>query len=51
MFKQTPIPSESDLRAALGDDYEDRWDHDKVSLWLQEKGWGHIAATFRGNSE
>ncbi|KAI8146131.1 hypothetical protein BJV82DRAFT_406469 [Fennellomyces sp. T-0311] len=47
MFKQIPTPSQDDLRTALGPDFADHWDHDKVTCWLQDKGWGHIASTFR----
>ncbi|ORY91228.1 hypothetical protein BCR43DRAFT_480028 [Syncephalastrum racemosum] len=47
MFKQTRVPSEDELRNALGEDYADRWDHTRVSDWLQEKGWPHIAPIFK----
>ena len=49
MFKQIPTPSQEELRSALGPDFEDQWHQDKVTCWLQEKGWGPIIAnTFRG---
>lgn len=50
MFKQTRAPSEDELRNALGEDYADRWDHTRVSDWLQEKGWPHIAPIFKGEN-
>ncbi|KAI9482603.1 hypothetical protein BDB00DRAFT_857051 [Zychaea mexicana] len=47
MLKQIPTPSPDDLRTALGPDYASDFDQDKVTCWLQEKGWGHIASTFQ----
>ncbi|KAI7860000.1 hypothetical protein BDC45DRAFT_564021 [Circinella umbellata] len=48
MLKQIPTPSQEDLRTALGPDFEDQWHQDKVTCWLQEKGWDPIIAnTFR----
>lgn len=47
MFKQIPPPSEDDLKACFGPDFAMEWDQARVSRWLQEHNWGHIADTFQ----
>jgi hypothetical protein len=48
MFRQIGTPSERDLEDIMGEDYIKEWDLDKVTQWLEEHGWGHIAPRFRG---
>lgn len=48
MFKQIPPPSEDDLRACFGPDFAMEWDQARVTRWLQDHNWGHIADTFQG---
>jgi hypothetical protein len=48
MFRQIGTPSERDLEDVMGEEYIKEWDLDKVTQWLEEHGWGHIAPRFRG---
>ncbi|KAI8969302.1 hypothetical protein BDF20DRAFT_894306 [Mycotypha africana] len=36
----------TDIRHLLGDTIVDAWNQEKVTQWLDEKGWGHFASTF-----
>ncbi|ORZ12222.1 hypothetical protein BCR42DRAFT_79284 [Absidia repens] len=47
MFKQLSKPSDSDLKKAFGDDFIEQWNQDKVTCWLNENGWSHIAEVFQ----
>ncbi|KAG2171667.1 hypothetical protein INT43_008047 [Umbelopsis isabellina] len=47
MFRQIGTPSERDLTELMGDDYIREWDQEKVTHWLEEHNWGHIAPKFR----
>ncbi|KAG0193597.1 hypothetical protein DFQ28_004264 [Apophysomyces sp. BC1034] len=46
MFKQMNTSATDELRNVPGDDFVDQWSQEKVTSWLEEKGWGHIASTF-----
>jgi hypothetical protein len=48
MFRQIGTPSERDLTELMGDDYIREWDQGRVTQWLEEHGWSHIAPKFRG---
>lgn len=48
MFRQIGTPSERDLEEFMGEDYIKEWDQDKVTQWLENHGWGHIAQRFQG---
>ncbi|KAM3579407.1 mitogen-activated protein kinase kinase kinase [Umbelopsis sp. WA50703] len=47
MFRQIGTPSERDLTELMGDDYIREWDQGRVTQWLEEHGWSHIAPKFR----
>lgn len=49
MVKHSSPPTEQEIRNQLGDDIVDSWTQDKVSHWLEEKGWGQFASTFESN--
>ncbi|KAG2234216.1 hypothetical protein INT48_001935 [Thamnidium elegans] len=38
--------SPTDIRTLLGDVIVDSWTQEKVTHWLEEKGWGHFTSTF-----
>lgn len=46
MVKQLEPPTASEIRILLGDAIVDSWTQDKVTQWLEEKGWGQFASTF-----
>jgi hypothetical protein len=48
MFRQIGTPSERDLEEFMGEDYIKEWDQEKVTQWLENHGWGHIAPRFQG---
>ncbi|KAL7331802.1 mitogen-activated protein kinase kinase kinase [Mucor circinelloides] len=39
-------PTKNDIRILLGDATVDSWNQEKVTQWLEEKGWGQFASTF-----
>lgn len=39
-------PTKNDIRTLLGDATVDTWNQEKVTQWLEEKGWGQFASTF-----
>ncbi|KAL0139953.1 hypothetical protein V8B55DRAFT_1502870 [Mucor lusitanicus] len=39
-------PTKDDIRTLLGDATVDTWNQEKVTQWLEEKGWGQFASTF-----
>ncbi|KAI9487498.1 MAG: hypothetical protein EXX96DRAFT_553495 [Benjaminiella poitrasii] len=47
MVKQSNSSNKNEIRALLGDEVVDSWNEEKVSQWLEEKGWGHFASTFK----
>lgn len=49
MVKQLEPPTKKDIRILLGDSTVDTWNQEKVTQWLEEKGWGHFASTFESN--
>ncbi|GAA5812302.1 hypothetical protein MFLAVUS_005753 [Mucor flavus] len=44
MVKHSTSPTE--IRTLLGDAIVDSWTQEKVTRWLEEKGWGHFTSTF-----
>lgn len=44
MVKHSTSPT--DIRTLLGDAIVDSWTQEKVTRWLEEKGWGHFTSTF-----
>lgn len=51
MVKQTNPPINDEIRTLLGDSIVDSWNQDKVSQWLDQKGWGHFAPTFSSKNQ
>lgn len=46
MVKQLNAPTENEIYNLLGPKEINSWTQEKVTDWLQEKGWGHFASTF-----
>jgi hypothetical protein len=46
MVKQPDPPTNNEIRMLLGDAIVDSWTQDKVTWWLEDKGWGQFASTF-----
>ncbi|KAI8384925.1 uncharacterized protein BYT42DRAFT_612590 [Radiomyces spectabilis] len=49
MFKQTGTPTDKDGRDPLDKEFTMAWNQHKVTEWLKDRGWHHIAPRFEEN--
>lgn len=50
MVKHSSPPTEGEIRNQLGDDMLNSWTQEKVSAWLEERGWGQFVSTFESKT-